>query len=338
MAIQSLGYDGTIDATAWALLEPHLGGRFDTVEGRDDFAVSINGAATLTVNVAAGPNGARGAGIWDRDTSAGSVTLDAVSTSGATRWDAIVLRRVWSSGAGTTTLTKVNGTAAANAPQVLPSSGLLSTPGTSYDHVLALVQVTNGLTIPTAVADRRVRATKLFTAKDLTSLPPPSTALWGMHAELDSGATYKVAADNSGAPAWVPVSGLVTEYTGTSAATAATGWSGLTQRGLKIGNMVTLDLRFRRTGATLAASPGVGNFTDNLVGTVPAGLAPESTMPVPIQYYGTTAFIQVTGMCELRPTGQLWLQNGIAGADLYARSGSTDVSLRLSTTFGRKVA
>jgi hypothetical protein len=64
------------------------------------------------------------------------------------------------------------------------------------------VQITYGLTVPTSVVDRRLQASKVFTAPSTGALPTASTALYGMEAVVGS-ARYRCLSDASNNPAWI---------------------------------------------------------------------------------------------------------------------------------------
>lgn len=198
MAITNKGYDGPLSDTDFAQLSQHIGSLVPVVCGRDDFAVTVNVGGTLTCDVAAGS--AVAPGVLTISDATASVAFDAVVTTGQTRWDAVVLRRNWSTGAST--IVVVKGTAAAGAPQLLPS-GVDLVLDSGLDQVLALVQITYGSTIPTAVADYRRQASKLFLVPSTAALPPPSLAHYGMTVELSNGDRYKCLTDVGGSPAWV---------------------------------------------------------------------------------------------------------------------------------------
>jgi hypothetical protein len=176
MTLTTVGFDGSVTEAQWAAMSRNVGSPLPVVLGINDFAVSINASATRTVTVATAPNGAMRHGLLTTSDAVASVVLDDVTTTGQSRWDAIVLHSDWST--NTVTLTKVNGVAAAGAPQVLPS-GLANTPGTTHDQVLALVQITYGSTIPTAIQDRRQWQGKTHYGSTLASLPPATAGLYG---------------------------------------------------------------------------------------------------------------------------------------------------------------
>lgn len=198
MAITDIGYDGTISDVEFAQMQQHSGVLVPVVCGKADLAVAINGAATLTCTVA--PGSAAAPGVFTTSNATESVVFDVVSTGGQTRWDAVVLRRNWSTGVSTIVIVK--GTAAASAPMVLPS-GVDLTLDAGLDQVLALVQITNGQSLPTQVVDRRLWGTKKFTLPSSSALPSPTAALYGMEVETPIGERFRCLSDSGGSPAWI---------------------------------------------------------------------------------------------------------------------------------------
>lgn len=142
MAIASAGYTGTVTQTDWAVMAQFTG--YDTaVAAAGDCAVEgIAGTRVVSVS----PGVAWGWGVLDTLTGSNTVSLAANGT-GSTRWDAIVLRRDWST--RTTTLAAVTGTSAATIPT------LTVNPGVQADQVLALVAVPAGATDLTGATVRR---------------------------------------------------------------------------------------------------------------------------------------------------------------------------------------
>lgn len=198
MAITNVGFDGSVSAVEFAQLSQHQGTVFPVVCGKNDLAVAANPSSTLTCTIQ--PGASAGQGVKTTSDTVASVTFSAVVTTGQTRWDAVVLRRNWASG-GSASFVVVQGSAAASAPMVLPSGVDLSFDST-HDHVLALVQITYGSTVPTQVVDRRAQAHKVFTFPSASALPTASLALYGMVAELPTGERYKCLTDSGGSPVW----------------------------------------------------------------------------------------------------------------------------------------
>lgn len=158
MAINSVGYDGTVTESQWSILSPYQGAPY-AISGANDLAVTANASATLAVNIAVGS--AYGYGVLDTNTA--QITLALGTIASGTRWDLIAMRRNWNT--NTSAVVAIPGTAT----KVVPSRN--TTPGTLDDQPLALVQVTAGQTVPTAVVDLRVFPGKTFTTTDLMGLP-----------------------------------------------------------------------------------------------------------------------------------------------------------------------
>lgn len=145
MAITSVGYPGPITADLWAGIASSLGADYGVV-GAGDFRVSVVSAAARTVKVSAGQ--AYGKGIFD--TSDAEVTIQLNTIASGTRWDLVGLKRTWSALA--TTVDKVTGSSS----QTAVFASRPDTPGTVDFQPLALVQLTAGNSVPTAVIDLRV--------------------------------------------------------------------------------------------------------------------------------------------------------------------------------------
>jgi hypothetical protein len=295
--------------------------------------VAINGAATRTCTIA--PGVASACGVQVTSDATDSAVFDDVTTSGQTRWDAIVLRRNWTS--STASYVIVKGTAAASAPQILPT--LNDDPGVLHDQPLALVQITNGQPIPTQVVRLSMVASKVYTASTLAALPAPTLGLYGTEIALVDGSRYRCILDSASSPAWLPLAGNVVELLGTQALTVATGWTlgTLTSRGLKDGSTTTVTFQLRRTGATLNSAAADGNFSDTLICTVVDALRPPDEVPVPSHYWSSGAALLGADV-TLTTDGRMILISGVPGQDLITRTGVNDVSIRGSVTFTRKVA
>lgn len=334
MAITNVGFDGTVGETEWAGYAKRLGAPLPVVLGRTDYAVSINGAATLTVSVAAGSRMAHG--VKTTSDAVASVVLDAVTTSGWTRWDAIVLHTDWTT--NTVTITKVNGTAALAAPQVVPS-GLVLNPGVAHDQVLALVQVTYGQSLPTAVIDRRLLASEVVTAPTLAALMAPTSGMYGMQAELLDGTRYRCLVDSSNAPTWARDFGVVVTYTDASVITPAANWvigsPLINQCTIVNGTSVQLSLSMRRLGSSISIGTN-GNFPNPSIGTLQPGLRPDVPTYAAMQYLNPGGFM-LGGMVSIDPSsGAVLLESGTPGQDLAATSGGGNYSLRASISYVRQ--
>lgn len=191
MAITSIGYDGTITESQWALMSQHMGTPY-AVAGPNDFAVTSNVGATLTVNVATGT--VYGYGVMDTNTAQAPIALAAIASG--TRWDLIALRRNWTNPTpgGASSIVAITG----GATQVLPSRN--TTPGNIDDQPLALVQVTAGQTTPTSILDLRSFPGKVVSANSLMAIDP---APRGIQAFVN-GTHYRRDYDNTQNLAWLP--------------------------------------------------------------------------------------------------------------------------------------
>lgn len=147
MAITSVGYPGPIGAPEWAGLASSLGADYGVV-GPGDLRVSVVSAADRTVKVAVGKG--YGKGVFD--SSSAEETIQLASISSGSRWDLVGLQRTWDGEDSATTVAGITGTAS----QTAVFASRPATPGTSDFQPLALVQVTFGSTVPTAVIDLRV--------------------------------------------------------------------------------------------------------------------------------------------------------------------------------------
>ncbi len=137
----SIGYEGTVDEAAWARLARYLGRGNYNVGGASHWRVSIVSGVDRTVRVA--PGEGYGRGVLDTATAT-DIQLPTVASG--SRWDTIVARRNWQSTPGVTSFGFVTGgTAQAVA------GGLNASPGVIDDQVLALVRITAGQQLPTAL-------------------------------------------------------------------------------------------------------------------------------------------------------------------------------------------
>lgn len=331
----SVGFDGTIGEPEWAATARYWGSMLPIVAGKGDWAVSVNSGATLTVNVAAGTRYAHG--IRTVLASGTSLALTAApATLGQSRWDAVILRTNWS--ANTVTLMSVDGVAGAGAPMVLPA-GLNDNPGVTHDHVLALVQVTNGQPLPTSVQNRRYWPTKWHLANAVTELPPASAGLYGTGVKLLDGTEYRCLTDSGGSPTWVREGGNVQVFTQAAVITTGANFTAgsMTNRAVLINNnLVQLDLMVRRLSSAITAANGSGNFADTLIGTIAVNLRPDQQIDFPLLYEGGSSAVEVIGMSVIDPDGKWTLKAGTPGQDLQPSSTVGHISLHGSILFGRQ--
>lgn len=144
MAITSVGYDGTVGETEWAIMAPRLGMPY-WVADLDSLAMTIDKNKVLTVNIAGGQFG--GVGVMDTSNATESVTFDPVATGN--RYDLIVARRNWQGSGGATTFKVIKGGATRKVPAFNRNPGILD------DQLLGLVQIQAGRTTPVAITDLR---------------------------------------------------------------------------------------------------------------------------------------------------------------------------------------
>lgn len=186
----SLNYAGPVDEVGWAHAAAALGSTYG-VAGAGDWLVSKDPTGTRQVKIAIGSG--HGHGIFDTTDGEATLVLDTIATG--TRWDLISAHRDWQSGAKVTTFDKTTGTAVAQIP-----SGRSSNPGVVDDQPLALVQLTAGQTVPTAVIDLRCWAANGgLVIKDVLALGYLTDA--GTRVALGA-FEYVRAQDVSGNPIW----------------------------------------------------------------------------------------------------------------------------------------
>lgn len=336
MTITNIGYDGTVNDIGFAQMQQHAGNLVPVVCGRLDFAVTVNSSATRTCNVAVGS--AYAPGVLSTSDAVVSAVFDIVSTAGQTRWDAVVLRRNWSTGTETTgtTVVVVKGTAAVSAPQVLPA-GVDQVLDSGVDQVLALVQITNGEPLPTAVVDRRIQASKVFTVPSTAALPTASNALYGMEA-VAAGVRYRCGLV-AGSPTWVQT-GAPTVVTAGGFGSSVTGFTttGLNNRYTVSadGTEVQYDLSIRRSGASIQAG-AAGDMADTLVFNLTTGIKPDQSLPVTFSARGgatATSSGSATFFGYLTAAGALYVSNGMPNTWLTTQTTGPSLSACIKFTKG----
>ena len=333
MAITGVGFDGTVNETQDALRSKFQGNPLPVVESRDDLNVTIDTGTARSVRVAAGA--AWVPGVMITNSAAAYLQFDVVPTAGQSRWDALVLRVDWNN--NTTTLTKVNGTAAASPAEVLPP-GLTYNPGVLYDYVLALVKITNGQTSPTGLTPWRMWSSKVYTAD---SLAPLTNAPLGTEVVLRAtGKRYRYLLDASNNLTWME-QGLPTITNGVL--TPATGWSLSTTYACRClvdatGTRVQYDITVRRSGTALRFAAD-GSIGDSTIGTV-SGPRPDG--PAACQVYmrllggaATTSLNGVPGFGYLTSAGNLALESGLPNNYIPTRAGAGDWSMQAKFSFTR---
>lgn len=149
MTISSRFYTGYVDNIDWAEATRRLGFRY-VVGGFDDFRVETDPTGTRRVKILANGAIATGGGIEDTADADELLVLDDAPVD-SSRWHLVGLRRVW----GATNATEVDSILGTSTKQI-PTRP--ETPGTEDFQPLALVQITYGETLPTAVVDLRAVA------------------------------------------------------------------------------------------------------------------------------------------------------------------------------------
>lgn len=212
MTITSYGYD-TVDGInegQWAAIADRLGSAY-SVDGATDWKVNAVTGLDRTVSIGLGAGCGRGV----RDVLSGTPpTLQSAIVGSGSRWDTVVLRRDWTTPVpgGTSSFVMLTGTAT----QAVSASRLSSptTPGNVDDQLVALVQVTAGVQVPTVVIDLRSQASKVHRAATLLAFPG---AALGTEVVV-AGVRYRRELDSTLTLVWVPSnrseSGLVTHSYG----------------------------------------------------------------------------------------------------------------------------
>lgn len=143
MAINSIGYAGSVTDAEWARLIPLAGGSEYSVADPDSFRASI-ASGDRNVDISIGT--AAGYGVVDENDA--PVTVNIPSVGSGSRWDMIGLHRDW--GTGTTTVVVVTGSAS----KVLPARD--HDPGVLDVQPLWLVRVAAGQATVQEFVDLRV--------------------------------------------------------------------------------------------------------------------------------------------------------------------------------------
>jgi hypothetical protein len=343
VAETNIGFDANsgIGETDWATLSPGLGNPLAVVESESSRKVTV-GSNAMTVDVAAGVSYAFGE-RHSIDTVINK-SIATVSLAGATRWDAIVERRAWSS--NTVTVEVVQGTASVGAAETAPT--LNTTPGQTYDQLLALVKATNGSTA-LAVSDKRLWASKILTVATVAGLPMAQNALYGAVCYVIAAKTTYRCLLVSGSPGWVADVPAKQYLSGTDVLSAAANWT-LTQsngssvllacRGMfdPTSGMVQIDLQVRRSSGTLSPYNSGGGVPVTPIGTIAAALRPDADVdPLPISAQYTTGSGSANSWrgaeFTLAANGALNLIQ--IGSDDLAPPGS-GASMRASKTFFKR--
>lgn len=281
----SKGYDQTVQEGDWAFLAPTLGGD-PGVAGRDDWAGTIlTTGADRGLRIAAGSG--YGHGIRDVTTATTDVVLDAPSGT-ADRWDAVVVRRNWTTNA--TSFEVVKNTVESNIPGIpaMPNT----TPGGVHDWPFLLARARGGQTRIQEIRDLRTRPQKVVVADDLLALPAPrygalamvgSTTYRGVYDAAASAVKWRPGWDLQVVPLTVPAE-LVAWDT-----PAAAYYSG---------GYVQLEGSMKRT-----SNANLNNGAPVLLATVPDGFRPSSTW----RGVAATTAIHKAVNVYVESDGQVWM-------------------------------
>lgn len=175
MTIASAGYSGTVTQEDWAKMAQFAG--VDTAVATATDCTVTGVAGTRLVSVADGVSW--GWGVLATLTGPNTISL-AANGSGSTRWDAIVLRRNWST--KVTTLEAVTGTSVEQVPS------LTVTPGVQADQVLALVAVPAGAS---TLEGATVRQYVQWPVQMTSGVKAPHSPSYGQRwVDLTTGNTY----------------------------------------------------------------------------------------------------------------------------------------------------
>lgn len=272
MAITSIGYDGTMGEGDWARAQPGIG---HAPYGVDNGGLSPSITASTVPRVTISAGSAFGWGVYDTLDADTVVTLAAApTTTGATRWDTIVLRRNWSGSGGTTTLVPLSGTSA-----MAVASSLNRTPGVLADQPICLAQVTAGSSVVTDLRDlRTMNLPSIWTLSQDDAYPDPDDFAYGQQMVLAQyGHTLVRRGSNTATPSTASWYNLDDPP-----------WSNLNiGSGLTAANQGAPQYRVRRGIVELRGAADRANGaawgpyttrTEILIGTLPASLAPENQM------------------------------------------------------------
>ena len=144
MAITSVGYDGSINETQWAIMAPRMSMPY-WVEDVDALKATILKDKDRTISLNPGRFG--GQGVMDQSTAVEEIAFAPVASGN--RYDLVVARRNWQGDGGTTTLEAIEGSTTKKIPSFNRGPGLLD------DQLLYLVHLQAGRTTPVSVIDLR---------------------------------------------------------------------------------------------------------------------------------------------------------------------------------------
>lgn len=343
MAETNIGFDANagIGEADFSALSPHLGSLFAVVDSEASRKVAASTTA-MTVDVAPGVSYAFGE-RHSTDTVVNK-TIGAVSLAGASRWDAIVIRRAWAS--NSVTVEVVQGTPSVGAPETPPV--LNSTPGGTYDQILALVKVTNGSTA-LLVSDKRLWGSKVFSVDKPEGLPPVSAALYGAVCYVISTRTLYRCLLSSGSPGWIADAPANVVLNGSDVLSPAANWTLAQSSGSSVllpcrglynaaSGMVQVEFQLRRSASSISPYSNPGGVPATPVATVASALRPDADvdpMPMDGQYTtsGGTANSWRAISLTLSAAGVVTLHQ-ISAEDLA--STSSGASIRVRATFFKR--
>lgn len=338
MAITSYGYAGTILPNApWALMQKVLGQEY-FVEDANAAKVTAVTTGTREVQVGAGYIG--GHGVLDYNSA--PVTIQLPNPTGSTtQWFMIMARRTWGTSQST-----FFGYINAGTGATLPARS--TNPGTQDDQPLALVAITPGQSVPTAVRDlRAVGFSKGGPYMASDDLVRSYMTRVGTVLRIGSATWTRTSTDWERAPGPTERIALPTA-SGSGLITPASGWSILAPMictGTRNGNTTDLFIELRRSATTKITVPTDGTFSDIPLGQLvdPTRFAPNNILPFAFEYFGGAAadnYGSFMGLGVLRPTGALEMVAGTAGQHIQPQPSSTTliatrVSVRLHLSFLR---
>ena len=281
MAIESVGYDGTVDEVQWAKMASRVGTSEYGVDQAGDFAVNVI-AGDRALSVAKGT--AWGLGVMDTSDSSINILLPQV-TSGY-RWDLIVLRRDWLPPNGKTTIETIEG----SSTKRIPSGRHAGSPGTRDDQPIALVRIQAGSTAIQEIVDLRVWCRNGGQMQAKSDLARSYANAVGTEINVNGVLWQRTVGANNTAE-W--------QKTGTVGDTGwvyvtsgfASGWGGSNAYMVyRVRNGVChFRIRFGRTGNTVY-SPASGNITNTKVAKAPVPARPvDDWMPLAAGVVGPLA-------------------------------------------------
>jgi hypothetical protein len=330
MAIDSWGWDGSVDEAQWASLSSLVGA--DSAF-RDDADFKPRAGTSTRTTILGVPSGRPALAV----SSGVAVTSDAEITlthtdppTGQSRWDAVVIRRDWSGVGGTPTVMVVEGTAGSPGPKTLPV--LESTPGDVEDQLVAWVQITQAQAQPTAVEDLRLRTSPVIMAPSLTAIRNPRL---GSEAVLPDGRRWRFELIN-GVAQWRGDRSIMSPLSSTMLQSTQAflpkgpNWIGtnLGQQIIPVSSnavFVNVNLTYRGT-SPIVADDANGNMADVELGSFVAPYRPNhpqdhiSGVITTRRGSPTAGEASTSGFFYIGGDGKLVLTSGMPGMDIYQRA------------------